>query len=543
MDVTHGGLTMAVALAAGVLAQSLARHFRLPGIVLLLAVGALLGPEALGWVHSRSLGSGLFGLVDFAVAVVLFEGGLNLELSRLRREEGPIRKLVTLGAVVTLAGATLAALLALGWSLNVALLFGSLVVVTGPTVVAPLVRDLRLRPRMQTILEAEGVLIDPIGAILAILILNIVLFPTAQTFASETVDLLARLGFGVMAGVVGGFIIGGLLRLQFLVPQGYENIFTLAAVFLLFQTSDQVVFHSGILAVTLAGVVIGNLRTPVDRDLREFKDQLTVLLVGLLFILLAADIALSDVKALGWPGVFVIGALVLVVRPLSVWVSTRGSELSWQEQAFLAWIAPRGIVAAAIASLTAATLEERGIPGGVELRALVFLTIAITVLLAGLTARPLAMILGLRLPRRDRVAILGAQGLGLALGRQLHQAGLPVVFLDSDPKRCRQAEEQGFTVVFGDALQERALLRARVDLVGTAVGATPNEHLNSLFIRQARRLFGVPRGLVAVESLEGQEVPDHVKQHHGEVLFEGPHDLERWDVRFRHDDVVVEQFV
>ncbi len=543
MSTPHAGLTLAVALAAGVLAQSVARKLRIPGIVLLLALGALLGPEALGWVDSRSLGIGLFGLVDFAVAVILFEGGLNLEASRLRHQELPIRQLVTLGALTTLLGATVAVRVLLEWPWALCFLFGSLVVVTGPTVVTPLLRDLRLRPRTQTVLEAEGVLIDPIGAILAILVLNLALVPAAETFASEVLDLMLRLGFGISAGLVGGFLIGWLLRFPVLVPQGYENIVTLASVFLIFQGSDLIVSQSGILAVTVAGVVVGNLKTPVDRDLREFKDQLTVLLVGLLFILLAADVAWTDVRALGWQAAGVIAALVLVVRPLNVWLSTLGSDLSVKERAFIGWIAPRGIVAAAIASLTAAALEDKQVPGGPQLQALVFLTIAGTVVLAGVTARPLASLLGLRLPRRDRVAILGAQGLGLALGAELQKGGVPVVFLDSDPKRCRQAEEQGFPVVFGDALQERTLLRAHIGLVGTAIGITHNDHLNSLFIGQARTLFEVPKGLVAIDALDKKDIPEHVKLHHGEVLFEGPHDSERWDVRLRHGDVSIEHFL
>ncbi len=540
MEAGHASMTLAVALAAGVLAQSLARHLRLPGIVLLLATGALLGPEALGWVEPRSLGAGHFGIVDFGVAIILFEGGLNLELSRLRRQEATIRRLITLGALVTFIGATLTTKMMLDWPWGVSFLFGSLVVVTGPTVVAPLLRDMRLKPKIKHILEAEGVLIDPVGAILAVLVLQIVLVPSPEIIAKETLSLLLRVGFGVGAGLAGGFLIGWLLRLRFLVPQGYENIFTLASVVLLFQGCDHLVSHSGILAVPIAGVVIGNLRTPVDQNLREFKDQLTVLLVALLFILLAADIDWDTIRALGWSGAAVIASLVLVVRPVTVWISSKKAELSVRERLFLAWIAPRGIIAAAIASLTAAAMEAQGISGGKELRTLVFMTIAGTVLLAGLTARPVAMLLGLRLPSRDRVAILGARGLGLALGKELREGGTTVVVLDSDPTRCQEAEDAGFSVVFGDAMQERTLNRAQFELVGTAIGLTSNDHLNILFIQQAKELFRVPKVYVALESLEKKGPPDQVKRYEADVLFDGPHELRRWDVRFQHGDAGIE---
>ncbi|MGD9852934.1 MAG: cation:proton antiporter [Nitrospirales bacterium] len=413
--------------------------------------------------------------------------------------------------------------------------------VTGPTVVAPLIRDMRLRHNLKTILEAEGVLIDPIGAILAILILNLTVGAQSGILTGEAMDFAFRLAFGLLVGGIGGFLLGSILRIRSLVPHGFENIFTLAAVFLLFQASDHVISQSGILAVTIAGAVVGNMRTPVDRDLREFKDQMTILLVGMLFILLAADVKFEEMRSLGWGGPAVLLALIFLIRPINVWLSTMKSTLTWRERLFIAWVAPRGIVAAAIATLTAGVLDERELAGGSELRALVFLTIAGTVGLAGFTAKPLASLLKLRLPNRDRVAILGAEGLGLVLGEVLRDHELTVVFLDSDPKRCHQAEEAGFPVIFGDALQERTLIRSQIELVGTVVGLTSNEHLNHLFVDQARELFGVPYGYIALESLEEDKVPEHIQRLNSRVLWEGPHDVERWAVRLRHKEVLIEQ--
>lgn len=207
----------------------------------------------------------------------------------------------------------------------------------------------------------------------------------------------------------------------------------------------------------------------------------------------------------------------------------------------MAWVAPRGIIAAAIASLTAATMEDRGIAGGTALQALVFMTIAGTVLLAGLTARPVASLLSLRLPRRDRVAILGVRPLSLLLATEIREAGGTVVFLDADPNRCREAEDAGFPVVYGDALHERTLIRAHFDLVGTAIGFTSNDHLNMLFITQAKELFQVPQVHVALEPQEWQKPPERLKRLDGDVLFWNAPDLRRWDLRVRHDDVAIEQ--
>jgi NhaP-type Na+/H+ or K+/H+ antiporter len=460
----------------------------------------------------------------------------------LRRAQTPIRRLVTWGALITLVGGALAARWCLGWPWMRSFVFGGLVVVTGPTVVGPLVRNLRLRSRVATVLEAEGVLIDPIGAILAALLLGISL-QTIESIWDAPMVLVASLGFGAFTGVIAGFALAALLRVRNIVPEGYENIFALAYVLLLYQGCDQFVSHSGILAVTAAGVVVGNLRTRVDRDLREFKDQLTVLLIGLLFVLLAADVRFEDVLALGWSGLAVVGVLVLVVRPLNVCLSTLGSELSHRERLFVSWIAPRGIVAAAVASVTATALESQGMAGGPELRAMVFLCIAGTVLLAGLTAAPMAALLNVKLPGREVVAILGAQGLGLELANQLRNGGIPVIFLDANPWNCRRAEESGFQVIYGDALQERTLQRARFENVGSAVGLTHNQMLNSLFASRAREYFGVPRGYVAANDPEAGLAPELVEREQVVVLFDGPHDVERWDVRARHDELEVDYWV
>lgn len=538
---SHPELTVALALAAGIVAQSVSRLLRLPGIVLLLACGAVLGPEVLGWIQPQALGDGLFGIVDFGVAIILFEGGLNLEWSRLKRQEAAIRRLITWGSLVTLVGAAALTIVLLGWQWDLAILFGALVIVTGPTVIQPLLRTMRLRPRVKTILEAEGVLIDPVGALLAGFLLHVITAPQITTLASQTTGAAISVGFGLAAGLAAGFLLAGALRYRLLVAHTYENVFTLASVVLLFEGCNALAEPSGLVAVTVAGVVMGNLETRVGRDLREFKDQLTVLLVGMLFVLLAADVALDDVRALGAGGLGVVAGLILIVRPLGVWVSTRGLKLTTSERLFMGAVAPRGIVAAAIASITAATLEAQGLAGSAPLQALVFSTIAGTVVLSGILAYPLAWGLGLQLPERNRVVIFGARGLALPLADALRDGGVTVLFIESDPKRSHVAEQAGHTVIFGDPLDERTLQRARMDLVGTVIGLTFNEHVDSLFVREAREAYGVSRGYVAVESFDPHTQP--LIQRSGlHVLFDGPHDQAQWDVRWRHGDVDIESF-
>jgi NhaP-type Na+/H+ or K+/H+ antiporter/Trk K+ transport system NAD-binding subunit len=534
-------LVVSVALVAGVLVQCGARIVRIPAIVLLLGAGAVLGPEGLGWVRPATLGDSLFVLVDFAVAIILFEGALNLDLKRLKREERVIRLLITTGALITLVGGTLTARLWLGWSWPLATLFGALIVVTGPTVVGPLVRNLRLRPRLQTVLEAEGVFIDPIGALLAVLVLQVTLATDPSQAAAGMRDLAVRVVSGLAIGAAGGYTLTLLLRFPKLV-RGLENILVLACVTLIFHLGEHALSQSGLIAVTVAGVIVGNHENPVIDDLREFKDQLTLLLIGTIFILLAADVGMAEIQALGWRGAAVVGTLIVVVRPVSVWLVTRGAGLAAKERVFLAAMAPRGIVAAAVTSLMARTLDSSGIAGGDALRALVFLVISGTVVAAALVAWPLSAVLGLRLAARDRIAVLGAQGLGLALATELRARGANVVLIDNDPQRCHAAERQRFAVVFGDGLQERTLRRARMELVGTVVGATFNENLNSQFVRYARHEFDVPTGLVSVSAAGANGAPEHVVRHRADVLFDAPHDQERWDVRWRQAEVATGHF-
>jgi NhaP-type Na+/H+ or K+/H+ antiporter len=539
------GLSVALALAAGMVAQSLARHLRVPGIVLLLAAGVLLGPDVAGIVQPESLGRTLHILVGFAVAVILFEGGMNLNLSRLRHQARVIRRLLTLGALVTAAGGALSAKLLMGWDWGPSFLFGTLVIVTGPTVITPLLRRIKIRHRIATVLEAEGVLIDAIGAVAAVMALEIVIsLPSTGDGVhwDAAVLLVPRLSFGFLCGLLGGLVIALLLRVKEAVPRGLENVFTLSLVLALFQLSNFALPESGIMTVTVAGLVVGNMRTRVQRDLLEFKEQLTVMLVGMLFVMLAAGVRLADVRSLGWPGVATVLVLMLVIRPLNVFLSTLGSDLTWRERLFLSWLAPRGIVAAAVASLFAQTLNATGLSGGRELQALVFLVIGVTVLVQGLTGGAVAGRLGLRRAVHRGWAILGANELGHAIGRLLRECGEAVIFLDSNPAACHVVEQDGFKVVYGNVLDERTLLRAQLDDRAACIAVTPNEEANLLFARRALEEFKVPRAHVAVARGSTGVNETVAKRAGASVLFGAPRDLELWSVRLRRGTASIEMW-
>lgn len=533
-------LHISVALAGGVIAQSLARHLRIPGIVLMLGTGVLLGPDVLHILQPDAVHEALHSLVGFAVAVILFEGGMNLNIGRLRREARIIQQLCTVGALVTLVGAMLAARLLLGWPWTPCFLFGSLLIVTGPTVIQPLLRRIRVQKSVATVLEAEGVLLDAVGAILASVALQVVVSPSGQAMAFAVWDMTARLSFGLVLGLLGGVLLAFVLRQHQIVPDGLENIFTLAMVFVLFHFSNAMFTETGIMSVTMAGLVVGNVRTRALPELLEFKEQLTVMLIGMLFVLLAAHVRLEEVRALGKAGLLTVAALMFIVRPLNIFVGTMRTSMRLREKLFLCWLAPRGIVAAAVASLIADTLTRTGTDIGDELRAMVFLVIASTVLVQGLTGGLVASVLRVRRASNSGYVVLGASHLARAVARVIEYCEQDVVLLESNADACREAQEAGFRVLFGSGLSDALLARAELEARAGCLALTPNEGVNMLFARRALEDFKVPNVWVALRRGYTSVTPEIVKATGARVLFGAPRYMDLWTLRLERDRAHVE---
>ncbi|NES84545.1 MAG: sodium:proton antiporter, partial [Moorea sp. SIO2B7] len=379
-------LQMVIAIFAGISAQVMGEYLKIPSIVFLLMFGTLLGPDGFGLLHPQKLGVGLEVIVALSVAVILFEGGLNLDLRDLGKVSGSLRNLVTIGTLITLLGGGMAAHWLGEFPWPIAFLYASLVVVTGPTVISPLLKQVKVDRRVETLLEGEGVLIDPVGAILAVVVLDTILNSDAGANAAF-VGLGLRLSIGAVIGGLGGWLMGFLLKQARFISEELKNLVVLAGMWGLFGLAQMVRSESGLMATVVAGVVMGASDLPEERLLRRFKGQLTVLGVSMLFVLLSADLSIASVFALGWGSIFTVLVLMLVVRPISVVVCTWNSDLNWRQKLFVSWIGPKGIVSASVASLFAILLTERGVNGGDSIKALVFLTIMLTVVLQGLTAR------------------------------------------------------------------------------------------------------------------------------------------------------------
>ena len=388
------GLLCGVTVFAGAGARLLAAVSELPGVVLLLLSGLLIGRSGLGLVEPLDLGPGLGTVVGLLVSLVLFDGGLNLRLpgDTIR---ATVKRIAVLRLLISLGAGLLAAHWLAGLSWSVAAVFSAIVLATGPTVVTPLVRQIRLAAPLGDVLEAEGLVLEPIGAVLALLLLELVL-GNLHGWRELVLGLLERLGGGVLIGASVGWLLSELLqRLKPDQSSGLPLQLTLGMLFLMYGISEWLLPESALPASVAAGIVVGRRQTVHTADLDGLIQELAQLAITMLFPLLAADVSWAELSPLGWGGISCVLVLMLVVRPVAVGVATVGLPLNLTQKLFLGWLAPRGIVTASVASLFAIRLEQAGILGAGRLQGLVFLTILMTVGLQGLTAQPLARALGL----------------------------------------------------------------------------------------------------------------------------------------------------
>jgi NhaP-type Na+/H+ or K+/H+ antiporter/Trk K+ transport system NAD-binding subunit len=457
--------------------------------------GILLGPDGFGLLHPHKLGVGLEVIVALSVAVILFEGGLNLELRDLGKVSGSLRNMVTLGTLITLLGGGMAAHWLGEFPWSIAFLYASLVVVTGPTVISPLLKQVQVDRRVATILEGEGVLIDPVGAILAVVVLNTILNRDAGPEA-VIIGLTLRLGVGGAIGAIGGWLLGLFLKWANFISEDLKNLVVLAGMWGLFGLSQMIRSESGLMATVVAGIVLGASALPEERLLRRFKGQLTVLGVSVLFILLSADLSIASIFALGWGSLYTVLVLMFVVRPINIGLCTWNSGLNWRQKLFLCWVAPRGIVSASVASLFAILLTQRGINGGDSIKALVFLTIMLTVFLQGLTARWVANLLQInRLSGATGAVIIGCNPLSRLIARLFQERGESVVLIDTDPEACQKAEQENLRVFQSSGLDIDVLEEAGLDSMGTFLAMTSNGEVNSVLAQRAAEEFQPPRVL------------------------------------------------
>lgn len=495
-------LQIVITVLAGISAQVLAEYLKVPSIVFLLLFGIILGPDGLNFLHPHHLGVGLEVMVALSVAIILFEGGLNLGLRDLGRVSGSLRNLVTIGTLITLIGGGMSAHWLAEFPWSIAFLYASLVVVTGPTVIGPLLKQVQVDRQVATLLEGEGVLIDPVGAILAVVVLDTILNSHASPL--EIINgLMLRLGIGALIGGGCGWLLSQFLKWASFVSEDLKNLVVLAGVWGLFGLAQMIRDESGLMATVVAGIVLRASALPEERLLRRFKGQLTILCVSVLFILLSADLSIASVFALGWGSVIAVLVLMLVVRPLSVGLCTLSSSLNWRQKLFVAWVAPKGIVSASVASLFAILLTSAGINGGDSIKALVFLTIMMTVFIEGLSARWVAQWLKITSAEATGAVIIGCNPLGRLIARLFKERGESVVLIDTDPEACQKASEENLPVFQSSGLDADVLEEAGISSMGTFMALTSNGEVNLVLAQRAVEEFQPPRVLAVFPGNSG----------------------------------------
>lgn len=494
--------------ALGIGAQWLAWRFNLPSVVLLAVAGLLAGPATGILSPAADFGDLFRPLVGVAVAIILFEGGLTLNFAEIRHTPRAVRRMITIGAPLGWVLGALAAHYVAGLSWATAIVFGAILVVTGPTVILPLLRNARLLPRVGAVLRWEGIINDPIGALMAVLAFE-VLAASAQGEAFGTLAL--KLVTGIIGAVAIGLALGELLVLLFrrgLVPEFLKAPMTFAAVLVGYEAANLLLAEAGLLAVTAMGILIGNSRLASLDELRRFKEYMTVLLVSGVFILLIAAMNVDTLALLDWRAVAFVLVTIFVVRPLVVMTATLGTELGFKERAFVAWIAPRGVVAVAVSGLFGAALVEIGHADGERMVALAFVIVMVTIIAHGFSLGWLARRLGLVSAENPGVLIVGAAPWTTDLAAKLAELNVPVMIADSSWNRLSRARMAGIPVFRGDILSEAAEHTVDFNRFAYLFAATDDPAYNALVASN----FGPEIGREHVVSLaSGSGGPDSVQ--------------------------------
>ncbi|NOY46893.1 MAG: sodium:proton antiporter [Chlorobi bacterium] len=499
-------LELAGIIIAGILAQWIAWRFKIPAILPLILIGLLVGPVASEflsedgtkwiepiWNGKEGLfpGDSLFYFVSLSISIILFEGGLTLKTSEIKNVGPVITKLITLGSLVTFFTAAITVHYVFNLNWEISFLFSALIIVTGPTVITPILRHIPLKKDVSAILKWEGILIDPIGALVAVLVFEFISVGYGGEF---TKTAFIEFGKIVLFGSSFGFTFAHALNFSInkkWIPHYLLNVFALAAVLGVFVLSDSFAHESGLLAVVVMGMVLGNSKSAYLKELLYFKESLSILLISILFILLAANINIEDLLLIyNWKTAILFALVVFVIRPLAVFLSARKSSLKLNEKLFISWVGPRGIVAAGIASLFGSKLVKAGVEGAEYITPLVFMIVLGTVLLNATTARLFAKIAGVFLKKSEGILIVGASKISRLIASYLEKNDRHVVLIDSNHVNIEKAQKLGLealnTNIYSDALTDNIELND----IGYLMALTGNPDINKYAINKFSKQFG-----------------------------------------------------
>ncbi|MCP4320021.1 MAG: sodium:proton antiporter [Hyphomicrobiales bacterium] len=483
-------LKIALVCAAGIGAQWLAWRLQLPAIVLLLVAGFLAGP-ATGFLNpAADFGEIYRPLISLSVAIILFEGGLTLNFKEIRETSTTVRHIVMFGGPLVWLLTALSAHFIAGLSWTTAVVLGAILVVTGPTVIMPLLRQAQLSSRPASILRWEAIVNDPIGALLAVLSFETVLILHGDHHAS---DLAVRVPLALVLALVGGWAAARLIKWLFIrghVPEYLKVPILLTVVLLAYAATNVALEEAGLLTVTVMGVALANTRLASLSEIRRFKETVTILLVSGVFILLTASLTVADIRSLDWRTVAFVASLLFVIRPLAIFAATIGSGATWQERLLTGWIAPRGIVAVAVSGLFGATLTGIGVADGSKMVAVTFAVVVATIILHGFSLGPLAAALGLKSAQKPGVLIVGGSRWATALARKLSDLEIPAMIADRAWNRISEARLANVPVYYGEVLSEEAHHTIDFNRFSYLIAAGDNDAYNALVCTDFGLEFG-----------------------------------------------------
>jgi len=519
--------TFIIAVVIATAAQMLANRFRFPPILLWLVAGMVLGPFGLHAMHVETIEPALHTLIELGLAIILFEGGLNLNLKALRENGWVVGNLVLIGPLVTMMIGGSAAHYIVGMDWTLALLFGALVSVGGPTVIMPIVRQMRLGRNISHVLTAEAMLIDVIGAMLAIVMLQVVL-TSNMTASHVAMDILYKVVVGAAVGLAGGHLLGWLLGSQWAKDFEIRTVLTLTSAWGLFLVADSISAQAGLLAMLMMGATLQRMEVHDIQRLKHFKGSLSMLLISVLFVLLAANMDLYVMYEYLWQGLLLCVILGVVVRPLIVFLSTLGSHLSTNESIFLAGMAPRGVVAAAITSLFALILQQNGYPQAEMLLAMVYIVIIVSVLGYSGFASRLKKILEIEGGDERSVLIIGGGQVGAELGRALGE-DREIRFLDLNSEVIGGLKRSGYDAVCGNALDPLYWEICHAEEIGCALIMTGSSDHNLLIARLAHEHFHIPEIYIALQEEDEVKHASMIHQLQTRRLFAKPYNYTYWN--------------
>ncbi|MDF4512004.1 sodium:proton antiporter [Vibrio parahaemolyticus] len=520
MQVGNEALVLSAVGVIGLGCQWLAWRLRLPAILFLLLAGLIVGPFMQWLKPDEILGNLLFPLVSLAVAVILFEGSLTLNFKEIRGVSGSVWSIVSIGAIISWAATSVATHYFLGFTWELAMLFGSLTVVTGPTVIVPLLRTVRPNSTLANILRWEGILIDPLGALFVVMVYEFIVSHSAVNSMEVFGTIIA---VGVILGVASGAAVATVLRRAWL-PEYLQPFAVLMVVLGVFSVSNHIESEAGLLTVTVMGMWLANAKDINIQQILHFKEHLTILLITGLFIFLAARISLDDFAALGSGALLLFVFMQLVSRPLSIFLSTMRSNLNLKDKLFLSWVAPRGIVAASISSLFAIKLTEYGVDGASLLVPMTFMVIIGTVVLQSATARPMAIALGVAEPAPRGFLLIGANRVAREIGQALARYDRRVLMTDSNWEYISQVRMMGLDYYYGNPISSHADDNLNMIGIGQVVALTPDQHFNIMACMQFVDEFGEDK-VHCLQKVKtngnGNEKHSVAQEYHGKLLMGG----------------------